>query len=209
MADQDLTGLKIDRTAAVSRPVRRTKKVYWLVALACVILALVLYVTGVVTPAVEVEVATVSQAYPSQTFTLLNASGYVVAQRKAAVASKATGQLVWLGVEEGSRVRRGDVLARLENRDSAASRDQAAANLGTARFSLEQAKTEQVDAGRFFNRQKELLSQGIVAQADFDIPRLPYRGCRSHPCKTHVTRNDSFVHALFGMRIPIACVPSP
>jgi RND family efflux transporter MFP subunit len=179
MADQDLTGLKIDRTAAVSRPARRTKKVYGIAALACVFLALVLYVTGVATPAVEVEVATVSQAYPSQSFTLLNASGYVVAQRKAAVASKATGQLVWLGVEEGSRVRRGDVLARLESRDAAASRDQAAANVGTARFSLEQAKTELVDAGRSFNRQKELLAQGIVAQADFDTAEARFNRARA------------------------------
>ncbi|MCK7511428.1 MAG: hypothetical protein MZV70_50180 [Desulfobacterales bacterium] len=44
---------------------------------------------------------------PSQTFTLLNASGYVVADRKSAVASKLTGRLVYLGVEEGSRVQRG------------------------------------------------------------------------------------------------------
>jgi len=179
MAEQDLAGLKIDRTATVSRPGRRPKKLFWTIALLCTLLFLVLLFTGALTPAVEVEVATVSQAYPSQTFTLLNASGYVVAQRKAAVASKATGQLEWLGVEEGSRVHRGDVLARLENRDAAASRDQAAANLGTARFSLEQAKTELVDAGRAFNRQKELLAQGIVAQADYDTAEARYNKAKA------------------------------
>ena len=146
---------------------------------ACVLLLFVVFFTGALTPTVEVEVATVSQAYPSQTFTLLNASGYVVAQRKAAVASKATGQLEWLGVEEGSRVRRGDVLARLENRDAAASRDQAAANLDTARSSLEQAKTELIDAGKAFNRQKELLAQGIVAQADYDTAEARYNKAKA------------------------------
>lgn len=179
MADQDLTGLKIDRTAVVSRPARRKKKLAWVLALSGAILLLVLFFTGVLNPAVEIEVATVSQAYPSQTFTLLNASGYVVAQRKAAVASKATGQLEWLAVEEGSRVRKGDVLARLENRDTVASRDQAAANLGTARFTLDQAKTELVDAGRAFNRQKELLSQGIVAQADYDVAEARYNKAKA------------------------------
>ena len=179
MADQDLTGLKIDRTTAVSRPVRRNKKLLWIVALSIVVVILILFFGGVVAPVTEVEVATVSQAYPSQTFTLLNASGYVVAQRKAAVASKATGQLEWLGVEEGSRVRRGDVLARLENRDAAASRDQAAANLGTARFNLEQAKTELVDAGRAFARQKQLLAQGIVAQADYDTAEARYNRAKA------------------------------
>jgi RND family efflux transporter MFP subunit len=110
----------------------------------------------------------VSQVYPTQTFTLLNASGYVVAQRKAAVAAKTTGRLEWLGVEEGSRVTAGQVLARLENRDSLAARDQATAALATARANLEQSRAELVDADRSLQRQKELISQGIVARAEFD-----------------------------------------
>ena len=179
MTDQDLSGLKIDKTAAASRPVRRKKKVVWLVALSFVILAGVLFAAGILTPAVEVEVATISQVYPSQSFTLLNASGYVVAQRKAAVASKATGRLEWLGVEEGSRVRSGEVLARLENRDAAASRDQSAANLNTARASLDQARAELLDAGRAFSRQKDLLAQGIVAQADHDVAEARYNKARA------------------------------
>jgi HlyD family secretion protein len=123
---------------------------------------------------VEVEVATVSLVYPSQTFSLLNASGYVVAQRKAAVASKATGRLEWLGVEEGSVVKAGQLLARLENRDVAAGKDQAAANLATARTSLEQARVEQKDAARNLARSKELIGQGIISQSDYDTAQARY-----------------------------------
>ena len=190
MADQDLSGLKIDKTAATSRPGRRKKKFVWLVTLSLVTLAGILFAAGILTPAVEVEVATIPQVYPSQSFTLLNASGYVVAQRKAAVASKATGRLVWLGVEEGSRVRSGEVLARLENRDVAASRDQAAANLKTARANLEQVRTERLDAGRAFTRQKELLAQGIVAQADYDVADARY-----NKAKAGVTGAEAAVQA--------------
>ncbi|HEX8961192.1 MAG TPA: efflux RND transporter periplasmic adaptor subunit [Geobacteraceae bacterium] len=179
MADQDLAGLKIDKRAAVSRPHLRRKKFLWLGLLAVVALVVVLFFTGVFTPAVEVEVATVSRIYPSQAFTLLNASGYVVAQRKAAVSSKATGRLEWLGVEEGNRVRRDQIIARLENRDVVASRDQAAANLKAARFSVDQARAELVDAGRNFNRQKELLAQGIVAQADYDAAEARYNKAKA------------------------------
>lgn len=179
MADQDLAGLKIEKRTAVSRRPRRRKMIYWILALSCAVLLAVLFFTGVLVPAVEVEVATLSQVYPSQAFTLLNASGYVVAQRKAAVASKATGRLEWLGVEEGSRVRRGEILARLENRDVAASREQAAANLDAARFSLEQVNAELVDAARAFNRQKELVAQGIVAQADYDAAEARYNRARA------------------------------
>ena len=74
--------------------------------------------------AATVETAAVTAAYPSQAVTLLNATGYVVAQRKAAVASKATGRLEWLGVQEGSRAeaRRGDRAPREPRRGGEPSR---------------------------------------------------------------------------------------
>ena len=64
---------------------------------------------------------------------VLNASGYIVAQRKAAVASKMTGRLTALLVEEGSPVRKGQVLARMENEDLEAMKSQAEANQANAR----------------------------------------------------------------------------
>ena len=178
MADKDLTGLTIDKTAPSYRPARWRKRAGWWVTAAVVLLLAALAVKGVFTPKVEVETATVSQLYPSQSFTLLNASGYVVAQRKAAVASKTTGRLEWLGVEEGNRVRTGEIIARLENLDTKAARDQATANLASVRSALEQAQAELKDAELAFNRQKELLAQGIVAQADFDTAEARYRKAR-------------------------------
>jgi RND family efflux transporter MFP subunit len=165
----DLSKLKIDKSKVVIRPRRRRKLVYWtLVVIAIMILVLLLYAKGVLTPSVEVQVAMVSQFYPSQAFTLLNASGYVVAQRKSALASKVTGRLIWLGVEEGSPVKKGQVVARLENEDVSATRDQAAANVNAARFTLEQAQADLRVATLSFNRNKELLSRGVVAQQAYD-----------------------------------------
>ena len=178
MADEDLSGLKIEKGTEGFRPKRRRKGAVILIAAILLLLLIVLAATGLLSPRVEVETATVSQVYPSLTFTLLNASGYVVAQRKASVAPKTTGTLEWLGVEEGSRVRAGEIIARLENHDVTASRDQAAANLINARASLEQAQAELRDAGLSYNRQRELVSQGIVAQADFDAADARYRKAR-------------------------------
>jgi RND family efflux transporter MFP subunit len=168
MAHDDLSGLKIDKQSLQRRPRGRKRWLTWLTIVVAVVVAAVLAGRGVLSPRVQVEVATVSQVYPSQTFTLLNASGYVVAQRKAALAAKATGRLEWLGVEEGSRVRQGEIVARLESRDVAAARQQSAAAVGSARATLEQARAELTEATRNFRRVKELLNQGIVAQADFD-----------------------------------------
>ncbi|WP_173196659.1 efflux RND transporter periplasmic adaptor subunit [Geobacter sp. SVR] len=172
---EDLSGLRIDKTGGDYRPRRRWKRLAWWLGGACVALTAVLAFKGLFSPRVEVETAVVSQVYPSQSFSLLNASGYVVAQRKSAVAAKTTGRLVWLGVEEGSRVRGGQVIARLENEDVTANRRQAAANLVNSRAVLAQAEAELKDATLTFNRNKELLSQGVVAQADLDASEARYK----------------------------------
>jgi HlyD family secretion protein len=71
-------------------------------------------------PGVQVQLATVSLTSPAQANAVLTASGYVVARRKAAVASKGTGTLVFLGVDEGDKVRKGQIIARLDDSDVAA-----------------------------------------------------------------------------------------
>jgi len=168
MENEDLARLKIDKTRVITGTRRKRKLIYWVLLIVGVLVLGFLYVEGVFTPAVQVQVATVSQVYPSQAFTMLNASGYVVAQRKSALASKVTGRLIWLGVEEGSIVKKDQVIARLENQDVSASKDQAAANVNVARFNLEQAQAELRDATVSFNRNKELLSRGVVARQTYD-----------------------------------------
>ena len=168
MANEDLSNLKIDRSVKTFRSGKKRKFIYLGVCLLLVILAGFLYLKGFIAPAVSVEVVTVSQIYPSQSFTDLNASGYVVAQRKAAVASKITGRLVSLMVEEGSRVKEGQVIARLENEDTLAARDQAEANLKVARANLEGAKAEFEEAFLTFNRDKQLIARGVISRSQYD-----------------------------------------
>jgi len=127
----------------------------------CVVIA-VFFGRRVLYPSATVEAVVVSRVYPSQSFTLLNASGYVVAQRKAAVASKITGRLVSISVEEGNRIRKGDIVAQLESDDTAAAKDQASANLRAAKANLQQAKAELADAALNYHRNKELLAKGFI-----------------------------------------------
>lgn len=166
MADQDLSGLKIEKTGFKARG-RRKRRYLWVVGIA-VVAVVALLLSGVFRPGVEVKTATVSMVYPSQTFTKLNASGYVVAQRKASVAAKVTGRLIWIGVREGSRVQKDEVIARLEQEDVSAVKEQAVANLSTARSNLNQAMAEYNDAQLNLERFKGLLERGIVAKADYD-----------------------------------------
>ncbi|RJQ18446.1 MAG: efflux RND transporter periplasmic adaptor subunit [Nitrospiraceae bacterium] len=172
MANEDISKLRIDKSAPSAYPARRRKALYPLIALIAIVSIAVFYFTG---RAVEVEVVGVSHVYPSQTFTLLNASGYVAAQRKAAVASKITGRLVSINVEEGNRVKKGDLIARLENEDVTAARDQAVANVDAARANVEKAKAELNDAAVNFDRYKELLGGGLVSKNDYDASEARYK----------------------------------
>jgi RND family efflux transporter MFP subunit len=115
-----------------------------------------------------VETVNVTLAYPSQALTVLNATGYVAPQRKAAISSKATGRLEWLGVLEGSRVKEGQLIARLENRDVAAALGQAQANVEVARGNLAQARAELVEAASNFRRSSELRAKNFISPATLD-----------------------------------------
>jgi HlyD family secretion protein len=173
LSGPDISRLKIDRGGAgavAMRPRSRLRRlmVPALFVVAAAIVSLFAYNRLLRAP-VAVETASVSMSYPSQAYTELNATGYVVAQRKAAVASKATGRLVWLGVEEGSRVKEGEIIARLENLDVKATREQAAANLQLAKANLEQGLAELRDAETALKRSEELLAQGFVSRASHDI----------------------------------------
>ncbi len=175
MANEDISGLKIERKKSAGYQGGRKKLFYALAGAFIFAIAVVLYLSGVFAPSINVEAVTVSQIYPSQSFTLLNASGYVVAQRKAAVASKVTGRLVSLTVEEGSSVKKGQIIGRLENEDVIALEKQAQANLSTARFNLEQAQVEMNDATITYKRNQELLRHGFISQAEYDSAEARYR----------------------------------
>jgi HlyD family secretion protein len=186
LANEDLTRLRIDRDATRAAPRRRKYRWWWLMALAAA--AAVLWAVNR-NAAVQVELSAVSQAYPSQAYTLLNATGYVVAQRKAAVASKATGRLEWLNVREGSQVKAGEVLARLESSDVTAQMKQAAAGVDVARANLEQGEAELKDARRALERSRELLAKKFVSPAAHDAV---------------VARHEKAQAALSGYRASIA-----
>ena len=175
MANEDLSKLKIDKSRQGFQAKKRKKPLYLVIAAIIVALLLILFMTGVFSPAAKVEVASVVQTYPSQTFTLLNASGYVVPQRKSSVAAKATGRLVALYVEEGNKIKKDQIIAQLENEDLAASIRQAEANVDVSRAGYEQAKAELNDARVSFERQRQLLSRELIAKSDYDTAEARYK----------------------------------
>jgi HlyD family secretion protein len=154
-----LSQLKIDRSHKAT-----PRKKPWLTPLA--LLSVVALGAGayVYLPrTVEVELTSAVLTTPSQQFVKLTASGYVVAQRRAAVASKATGRLVALNVREGSQVKEGDLLAKLDDSDVKAAILGAKANVHQAQANVQVAQVQLINARAELARTRGLQDQGFVS----------------------------------------------
>jgi RND family efflux transporter MFP subunit len=177
----NLDKLAIDRTAP-SASLRRRRplwKRWWFWFLIVLVVAAIAAAVAASRRPAEVEIGAVVAAYPTQSLTTLNATGRVTAQVRASVSSKGTGRLEWLGVVEGQAVKQGEIIARLENRDVAASRDQAAANIKAAQANLGQAQAELVDAEQALKRARELAQKSFIADSAVDTAEARFNKARA------------------------------
>jgi RND family efflux transporter MFP subunit len=174
-----LASLSIDRSGAPLRRRRPLWKRAWFWLLAVVAVGAAAAFVGQRGRPLPVEIATVANAWPSQAIAVLNATGRVVAARRASVSSKATGRLEWLGVQEGQRVAEGEVIARLENRDVEAAREQSAAGVKAAEANLAQGQAELEDAAAALKRAQELARKDFVSGAAVDAAEARHNKARA------------------------------
>ncbi|MBL8524509.1 MAG: efflux RND transporter periplasmic adaptor subunit [Betaproteobacteria bacterium] len=174
MATPDLSKLTISREQKAFSGKKGGRRKWWIIGIVAIVLVGAAVAMSSGGGAVQVESGIVASAYPSQAITALNATGRVTAQRKAAVSTKATGRLEFLGVQEGSIVKAGDVLARIENRDVSATQDQAQASLRAAKANLEQGMAELRDAESNLKRSEDLANKNFISSATLDGAKARY-----------------------------------
>ena len=117
---------------------------------------------------IEVEVATVSERAAGTQASVLNASGYVTARRRATVSSKVTGKVIEVNVEEGMAVREGQVLARLDDSSIRASMAFARAQLEAAKRAIPETDVRLEQARTTLKRQEQLRRDGLNTPNDID-----------------------------------------
>jgi RND family efflux transporter MFP subunit len=120
---------------------------------------------------IEVEVATVTVRAVGAQASVLNASGYVTARRRATVSSKVTGRIVDVNVEEGMAVREGQVLARLDDASVRATMGLVKAQLEAARRAIPESEVRLAEAERTLQRRERLRTDGLVTESDLDQAR--------------------------------------
>jgi len=99
---------------------------------------------------------------------VLNASGYVVARRRATVSSKVTGKVLDVLLEEGQPVREGQILAHLDDTQPRAMLALAEAQLASARKAAaeDQARLQQAEVT--LQRRAALVKENVVGKAELD-----------------------------------------
>jgi RND family efflux transporter MFP subunit len=120
---------------------------------------------------IDVETATVTQRQAGAQASVLNATGYVTARRRATVSSKITGKVVQVNVEEGMAVREGQVLAVLDSETQRAAVALAEAQAEAARRNVNESEVRLTEAKITLERVSKLVGVGYSTAAEVDAAR--------------------------------------
>ena len=165
MSDREnlLNNLKIDRSTPPVVDGSSSNKLYLLGA-AIVLVSFFWWLFLSEDELKEVTTFTVKslQMSDSSATSILDASGYVVARRRATVSSKVTGKVMKVFIEEGMYVEEGQLLAQLDD--------------STMQADLNYSQSQLDEARRIFNRTGELAKEELASQASLDAARAAMEG---------------------------------
>ncbi len=165
-SDDLLNELKINRKTAMPKKKRRWP---WIVGALAVALAAAVLLRG--GKPVEIETVNPRSAAESGPASVLDASGYVTARRLATVSSKITGKVQSVYIEEGQRVKEGEILARLDPQDAEAQREVAASQLASSQSQLAEAQAQLALAKSNYSRNRELAAKQLVSKQALDTAK--------------------------------------
>ena len=165
MSDREnlLNNLKIDRSAPPAAEGQQSNKAY-LLGISVLLVGFFWWLFLSDDELKEVTTFTVKSLEMSDASatSILDASGYVVARRRATVSSKMTGKVMKVFIEEGMYVEEGQILAQLDD--------------STMKADLNYSQSQLNEAIRIFNRTKELAKDELASQASLDAARASVEG---------------------------------
>jgi RND family efflux transporter MFP subunit len=159
-APPNISDLRINRGGAPSRETGRGRLVAFALVALAVTAGLLWFLRVPRAIAVQTATATVTGGAVAGGAGI-SANGYVVARTKASVSAKIAGRMEYLGVTEGSRVKKGQVIARIESGIYGAQVEAAQAQIGEARAQLAQAE-------RDLERAQTLRKQDLIPLAELE-----------------------------------------
>jgi len=116
---------------------------------------------------------------------VLNASGYVTARRRATVSSKVTGKVMEIFVEEGKAVKRGQVLARLDDSQLRAQQSVDQAQLAAAKTVAAENEARLKEAELTLGRRQQLVKDKVISKAELDSAEAEVESFRARIALAH------------------------
>jgi len=116
----------------------------------------------------SVTITEVMQVSNQQQSAILNASGYVTPRQRATVAAKITGQVSELFVDEGMKVQKDQILAKLDSTDAQRELDVARADENAANASVADLKVNRDEAERNLQRLQRLFDKKMISEQELD-----------------------------------------
>jgi RND family efflux transporter MFP subunit len=169
---ETLGSLRIDRSVQPSNGRGRTILIWAVVISAMAGAAIGLWMwLGSKTTEITTVVAEEESSGPSLGSSVLNASGYVVARRLSTVASKVTGRVLEIYVEEGMTVEKDQVVASLDPVNTRTMLTMAERELDASRRNLAEIEVRLAEAQRNLERNEALIKQQLVSQTALDTSR--------------------------------------
>lgn len=144
------------------------KKWYYLGGAAIALLAIVWFFTRTEDPVATANSSLMPQAETikrGDLSVIVSATGIIEPINKVEIKSKASGLIEELKVNESDVVHIGDLIARLDQKDTKNAYDQAMANLDVAKANLEQCQSD-------LKRKQDLFDKGLLSAAEFDVAKL-------------------------------------
>jgi RND family efflux transporter MFP subunit len=177
-----LNQLRIDRGAPAA--LRRPSALWWSLAAAAAIggagLAAWYFSRSSAVPIrTAVALPLGGRSTPNAAASLLDASGYIVARRRATVASKITGKVIEVSLEEGQRVERGQIIARLDDSNARAALAQSEAQVKQAEAAVASAQTAYDDAVPIFKRNERQKEAAVISAQNFDQAKTQFDAAKS------------------------------
>ena len=175
-----LNQLRIDRDAPASKGTRR---LLWAAGGLAAVLVVATVTTVLSRPSgISVQVAVARAAGgtgPSAAGSLLDASGYVVARRAATVSAKVTGKVREVMIEEGQRVEKDQIIARLDNSNVQAALNQAGSQVRQAEAGVVAAQTAYDNVRPVHDRNEKLVKTGAISNGAYDNSKAAFDAART------------------------------
>jgi len=121
---------------------------------------------GILVEVMEVETMNITET--------VSATGKIKPEVEVSISPEVPGEIIELPITEGQKVKKGDVLVRINPDLLQSSVSRSRAGLANAQAGYQQARASLAEAKANFQRSTKLFEKGVISQADFDTSTAAY-----------------------------------